>query len=84
MLPLVDKKRMQVPQGLLCWLPPEEHLTFLRAHRDLGLVKAQDSVVENLLSVLVQDEPQIRRKLERDGQVPSEAPGQAKLKSWDL
>lgn len=78
---------MQVPQGLLCWLPPEEYLTFLSAHRDLGLVKAllwRTTVVENLLSVLIQDEPQIRRKLERDGQVPSEAPGQAKLKSWDL
>lgn len=78
------QKRMQVPQGWLCWLPPEELLTFLRANKqiDLGLMKVKDSVGGNQLSVLIQDESHARRKtrkLLRDGQILSEGPEQGKL-----
>lgn len=75
---------MQVPQGWLCWLPPEELLTFLRANKqiDLGLMKVKDSVGGNQLSVFIQDESHARRKtrkLLRDGQILSEGPEQGKL-----
>lgn len=57
----------QVPQGWLCWLPPEERPTFFSANKqiDLGLVKAQDSVMENLLSVIIHNEPTPSQKKTR-------------------
>lgn len=78
----------QVPQGWLCWLPPEECPTFFSANKqiDLGLVKALDSVRWRICyqSSSTMNQPLARRKLEslfRAGQLPSEAPGQGKLQT---